>query len=101
MLSDVNIPEKIVRNENCLKTIRDYKIGALHQPELEEANSVATPPLLGVRPNARKRRAQLQSLSKVVGTPTVSRYVCLSTIIPSKNLTSPSPAPPFNVGFDV
>ena len=43
----------------------------------------------------------LQSLLKVVGTPTVSRYICLSTIIPSKNLTSPSPAPPFNVGFDV
>ena len=31
----------------------------------------------------------------------VSRYICLSTIIPSKSLTSPSPAPPFNVGFDV
>ena len=43
----------------------------------------------------------IQSLSKVVGTPTVSRYICLFTIIPSKNLTSPSPAPPFNVGFDV
>ena len=25
----------------------------------------------------------IQSLSKVVGTPTVSRYICLSTIIPS------------------
>ena len=47
-LSDVNI-----------KTIRDYKIGALHQPELEEASSVATPPLLGIRPKARKRWAQL------------------------------------------
>ena len=58
VLSDVNIPEGIVRNENRLKTIRDYKIGALHQPELEEASSVATPPLLGIRPKARKRRAQ-------------------------------------------
>ena len=46
-------------------------------------------------------QSELQSLSKVVGTPTVSRYICLSTIIPSKDLTSPSPAPPFNVGFDV
>ena len=58
-LSDVNIPEGIVRNENRLKTIPDYKIGALHQPELEEASSVATAPLLGIRPKARKRRAQL------------------------------------------
>ena len=58
-LSDVNIPEGIVRNENRLKTIQDYKIGALHQPELEEASSVATPPLPGIRPKARKRRAQL------------------------------------------
>ena len=33
-LSDVNIPEGIVRDENRLKTIQDYKIGALHQPEL-------------------------------------------------------------------
>ena len=56
-LSDVNIPEGIVRNENRLKTLRDYKIGALHQPE--EASSVATPLLLGIRPKARKRRAQL------------------------------------------
>ena len=44
---------------------------------------------------------QLQSRSKVVGTPTVSRYICLSTIILSKNLTSPSSAPPFHVGFHV
>ena len=58
-LSDVNIIEGIVRNENRLKTIRDYKIGALHQPELEEASSVAIPPLQGIRPKARKRRAQL------------------------------------------
>ena len=58
-LSDVNIPEGIVINENRLKTIRDYKIGALHQPELEEASSVATPPLLGIRPKAKKRRVQL------------------------------------------
>ena len=58
-LSDVNIPEGIVRNENRLKTIRDYKIGALHQPEQEEDNSVAIPPLLGVRPKARKQGAQL------------------------------------------
>ena len=58
-LSDVNIPEGIVRNGNRLKTIRDYKIGALHQPEQEEASSVATAPLLGVRPKARKWRAQL------------------------------------------
>ena len=58
-LSDINIPERIVRNENRLKTIRDCKIGALHQPELEEASSVATAPLLGVRPKARKRWAQL------------------------------------------
>ena len=58
-LSDVNIPERIVRNENRLKTIRDYKIGALQSPELEETSSVATPPLLGIRPKARKRRAQL------------------------------------------
>ena len=57
-LSDVNIPEGIVRNENRLKTIRDYKIGALHQPELEEASSVATAPSLGIKPKARKRRAQ-------------------------------------------
>ena len=57
-LSDVNIPEEIVRNGNRLKTIQDYKIGALHQPE-QEASSVATAPLLGVRPKARKRRAQL------------------------------------------
>ena len=35
----------------------------------------------------------VQSLSKIVGTPTVSRYICLSTIIPSKNLTSPPPLP--------
>ena len=28
----------------------------------------------------------VQSLSKVVGTPMVSRYICLFTIIPSKNL---------------
>ena len=58
VLSDVNIPEGIVRNENRLKRIRDYKIGALHQPKLEEASSVATPPFLGIRPKARKRRAQ-------------------------------------------
>ena len=32
----------------------------------------------------RYRRCIVQSLSKVVGTPTVSRYICLSTIIPSK-----------------
>ena len=57
-MSDVNIPEGIVRNENRLKTIRDYKIGALHQPELEEASSVATASLLGIKPKARKRRAQ-------------------------------------------
>ena len=38
----------VVRNEGRLKTIRDYKIGALHQPKLEEASSVATPPLLGI-----------------------------------------------------
>ena len=41
-LSDVNIPGGIVRNENRVKIIRDYKIGALHQPELEETSSVAT-----------------------------------------------------------
>ena len=29
-LSDGNIPEGIVRNENHLKIIQDYKIGALH-----------------------------------------------------------------------
>ena len=58
-LSDVNIPEGIVRNENRLKTIRDYKIGALHQPELEEASNVATALLLGIRPKARKWQAQL------------------------------------------
>ena len=49
----------IARNENRLKTIRDYKIGALHQPELGEASGVPRPPLLGIRPKARKRRAQL------------------------------------------
>ena len=57
-MSDINIPEGIARNENRLKTIRDYKIGALHQPELEEASSVATASLLGIKPKARKRRAQ-------------------------------------------
>ena len=57
-LSDVNIPEGIVKNENRLKTIRDYKIGALHLPKLEEASSIATAPLLGIKPKARKRRAR-------------------------------------------
>ena len=34
LLSDVNIPEGIFRNENRLETIRDYKTGTLHQVEM-------------------------------------------------------------------
>ena len=51
VLSDVNVPEGIVRNENRLKTIRDFKTGTMH--ELEEE-----PPSRAV---AKKRRVRLTS----------------------------------------
>ena len=58
VLSDVNVPEGIVRNENRLKTIRDFKTGTMH--ELEE-EPPSRPPLVRTRTVAKKRRVQLTS----------------------------------------
>ena len=61
-LSDVNVPEGIVRNENRLKTIREYKTGTLHEPDEGEVNATPSrPPLSGFKTKARKKRIQLAS----------------------------------------
>ena len=55
VLSDVNIPEGIVRNENRLKTIRDNKTGTLPESDEREVYTTASrPPLSGVKTKARK-----------------------------------------------
>ena len=62
VLGDFNIPEGIVRNENRLKTIRDYRTGTL--PEPDEGGMDATPsrpPLSEVKTKARKKLFQLAS----------------------------------------
>ena len=62
VLSDVNIPEGIVRNENRLKTIRDYKTGTLPESDEGEVDTTPSrPPLSGVKTKARKKRLQLAS----------------------------------------
>ena len=82
------------------RKIREAKL-AVNQ-EKGETSSYASGKFNEADPlNFMESSSDEQSLSKVVGTLTVSCYICLSTIIPSKNLTSASPAPPFNVGFDV
>ena len=58
VLSDVNVPEGIVRNENRLKTIRDFKTGAMHELEEEPPSK---PPLSRTRAVAKKQRVQLNS----------------------------------------
>ncbi len=58
VLSDVNVPEGIVRNENRLKTIRDFKTGTMH--ELEEEPPTG-PPLVRTRAVAKKQWVQLTS----------------------------------------
>ena len=62
VLSDVNIPEGIVRNENRLKTIRDYKTGTLRKSDNGEMDATPSrPPLSEVKTKARKERFQLAS----------------------------------------
>ena len=61
-LSDVNVPEGIVRNENRLKTIREYKTGTVHEPDEGEVNATTSRPALsGVKNKARKKRVELAS----------------------------------------
>ena len=75
------------------RKIREAKL-AVNQ-EKGETSSYASGKFNEADPlNFMESSSDEQSLSKVVGTLTVSRYICLSTIIQSKNLTSPSPRSP-------
>ena len=61
-LSDVNVAEGIVRNENLLKKIREYKTGIVHEPNEEEVSTAPSrPPSSGVKSKARKKHIQLAS----------------------------------------
>ena len=59
-LSDVNVPEGIVRIENRLKTIREYKTGTVHEPDEGEVNATTSRPALSGA-KARRKRVQLAS----------------------------------------